>query len=219
MREPSTNLQLAIDCLGRYGLLLESDRALPSVVSLIAAEPVSGSWWGHPLGEAIHQVTRQLADHPDVLVTKLVSGKVTYVHRRLWSVVLALGLAREPWQLMDLSSVAHSLLDAVDQNDELPTDEVPWFGGPNSQSPAEAARQLERRLLVHGQETHTEGGAHAKRLETWQRWAKRVEWAGKGVPPERAKKELEELIEGLNAEFEAKARLPWIATSRRVRGG
>ena len=211
MRRESADFRRAFEELERYGILLESDPRLPSVAGLISGEPVKGSWWGHPRGGAIFGVTRELGDHPDALVTKLVSGKVTYVHRRLWPVLFAVGCARERWQIDGLSPAAQRILDAVTRNGELRTDDVPWTGGRKTESPGEAARELERRLLVHSEEVHTSRGAHAKRLETWERWASRIGFAAKGIPAEQAKETLEEVVAGLNRQFEAKGRLPWRA--------
>jgi hypothetical protein len=67
------------------GMLLESARGpLPNVAEMVAGEPIRGSWWGHPAGHAIFETINVLADSPDVVRTRLVNGKVTLVHRRLW---------------------------------------------------------------------------------------------------------------------------------------
>jgi hypothetical protein len=55
-----------------------------------AGGPIRGSWWGHAKGKQIFWLTRVLRDSPDVLVCRLVGGKVTYVHRRLWPAVVRL---------------------------------------------------------------------------------------------------------------------------------
>src|SRR5207244_5416939 len=89
--------------LKRFGLLLLSDARLPSITSLVARKPIRGSWWGHPKGREIFRVVSQIVDHPDVAVTKLVSGKITFVHRKLWPALLALATAREAWQMKGLS--------------------------------------------------------------------------------------------------------------------
>ncbi len=212
MDEAPEGLRQTLEALRAYGIMLESDPRLPSVASLVAGEPVRGSWWGHPRGEAIFRVTRDLADRPDVLVTKLISGKVTYVHRRLWPAVFAVARASEPWQMEGLSPSANSLLDAVRMDGELRTDNIPRTGSPKAESPAEAARELERRLLVHSEELHTSAGAHAKRLEAWDRWASRVGFSERRPTPGQAKEDLEAVLAGLNRQFGAKGRLPWAGT-------
>jgi hypothetical protein len=44
----------------KHGILLLSDSVLPSLVTLIAEEPVRGSWWGHPKGNLIYNLSQIL---------------------------------------------------------------------------------------------------------------------------------------------------------------
>jgi hypothetical protein len=68
-----------------HGMLLESAHGpLPSVAELVAGEPIRGSWWAHPASHQIFDVINALAASPDVVRTRLVNGKVTFIHRRLW---------------------------------------------------------------------------------------------------------------------------------------
>jgi len=67
------------------GMLLESARGpLPNVAQLVAGEPINGSWWGHARGHEIYAEINTLDESPDVVRMRLVNGKVTLVHRRLW---------------------------------------------------------------------------------------------------------------------------------------
>ncbi len=209
MSAPSPDFARVFAALERHGLLLEHDASFPSVSALVAGEPVRGSWWAHPRSHDIYDVTHPMREHPDIVVARLISGKVTYVHRRLWPALYAAGSAREVWQLERLPPAAAALLDRVDGEGALRTDDVPWTGGRRKDSPGEAARELERRLLVHSEEVHTERGAHAKQLETWRRWARRAGLRGVNVPPPEAKAAFEAEVDALNTEFSAKGRLPW----------
>jgi hypothetical protein len=75
----------ALALLRRHGVMLEAARGpVPNIVEAIAGERPHGSWWGHPRGRQIFAITRALRDSPDVVVTRLVDGHITYVHRRLW---------------------------------------------------------------------------------------------------------------------------------------
>jgi len=192
--------------LERYGLLLESDSALPSVALAVTGGPIRGSWWGHPQGNDIYQVTRCLKEHPDVTLVKLVSGKDTYIHRRLWPALLAVGCAAEPWQLTGLSPLAQRILDAVAENGELFTNEIPHTG---RIKPGDAARELERRLLVHAEQIHTSLGAHSKLLQTWQRWAERAGLSPTSISSAEGKKALEEAVGAMKVDAGADAPLPW----------
>jgi hypothetical protein len=177
---------------------------------LITGETPRGSWWSHPLAQAIFRVNEQLADHRDVLITKLISGKVTFVHRQLWSEILVIGKAREAWQVKGISSSALFLLKVIDERNSLRTDELTWPGG-TQLKPGEPARELEKRLLIRSEEVHTESGTHAKLIETWQSWARRIGFTPQRVLPDGAKKRLEEKVRALNQEFSARGRLPWDA--------
>ena len=72
-----------------HGMLLESAHGpLPNVAELIAGERISGSWWAHPSSHAIFDAINALAESPDVVRTRLVNGKVTLIHRRVWPAVV-----------------------------------------------------------------------------------------------------------------------------------
>jgi hypothetical protein len=67
------------------GVVLEAGTGpVPSLAEAVAGGKIRGSWWAHPQGRQIYAVTRAIRDCPDVLVCRLVGGKITYVHRRLW---------------------------------------------------------------------------------------------------------------------------------------
>ncbi len=75
----------ALAFVRKHGVVLEAGRGpVPSLADEIAGEPIAGSWWGHPKGHEIFDLTRAVRASPDVLVSRLVKGKITYVHRRLW---------------------------------------------------------------------------------------------------------------------------------------
>ena len=68
-----------------HGIVLQSAHGpLPNLADQIAGEPIHGSWWGHPAGKDIFRALTRLLASPDVVATRLVEGKVTLVHRRLW---------------------------------------------------------------------------------------------------------------------------------------
>jgi hypothetical protein len=198
-----------------FGFLLESDPKLPSVCTLITGAPLRGSWWSHPLAQTIFQVNEKLEDHPDVLITKLVSGKVTFVHRDLWPEVLAIGTAQESWQMEGLSAAAKALLKTVEEGGALRTDKIAWARSPSQattkKKPGDVARDLERRLLIHAEQIHTASGAHSKLLETWEHWSKRTGFAGPAIQPDKARRNLDQRLRRLNDEFDGTARLPWNA--------
>jgi hypothetical protein len=71
--------------LEAHGVLLESAKGpVPNVAELVVGAPISGSWWSHPDRHAVFAEINALAEHPDVVRTRLLNGKVTLVHRRVW---------------------------------------------------------------------------------------------------------------------------------------
>jgi hypothetical protein len=81
----------AIAFLKRQGVVLESARgAVPNLAETIVGRPIRGSWWGNARGKKIFRLTRAVREAPEVLVCRLVDGKITYVHRRLWPALVRL---------------------------------------------------------------------------------------------------------------------------------
>ena len=198
------------------GVLLETDRAFPSLVALVAGGPVKGTWWAHPLANEIYMMGQRLMDERDVLFIRLLTGKMTYVHRRLWRALYAIATARQFWQLSDLPKTAKSMLHTIDRRGSLRMDEL--RSSRTAKELGADARILETRLLVFGDDVHTDSGAHVKRIETWPRWAKRVELDAGTLPSvEDARSEFEEIVTTLNEKYRADATLPWRATIRRKR--
>jgi hypothetical protein len=194
--------------LGEHGLLLRQDKSLPSVVTLIAGEAVAGSWWGHAKSGEVFRCLSDLQLQSDMLESKLIGGKVTYVHRRLWPALLAVAGGGEAWQTHGLSQGARTLLANVQKAGSLIASGT-------------FAKELETRLLVHGNQVHTESGHHETRLESWDHWSQRTGCAaGKSVDDGRA--ELEAVVIALGGSVR---QLPWSQkrlrsnTATRVAGG
>jgi hypothetical protein len=75
----------ALAYVRKHGVVLVSANGpVPKLVEAIAGEPIKGSWWSHPKGRRIFPVLESVTDSPDILVCRLVGGKVTLVHKRLW---------------------------------------------------------------------------------------------------------------------------------------
>lgn len=194
-----SHFQSALRALERSGLLLLQDSQLPSLVTLIATQPVKGSWWGHPKGHAIFKTSNYLVDHPLVISTKLVSGKVTFVHRRLWPALIVIGRAREPWQMSGLSADAKRLLGQTES-------------GKRVRASGKPAKQLEKRLLVFSRQVHTESGAHATELMSWKSFANQHKIPMRRRSATRARHELDAIIATMNVDYRARATLPWMSS-------
>jgi len=192
--------------LQRYGFMVESDPKLPSVVSLIAGEPVIGSWWGHPKGRIIWRFLNDLAARRDVLRTKLVSGKVTFVHETLWPSLFVLCISGEGWQTEGLSKSAAILRKMTEEGMTTTLEAMPRLG----KQASTAALELERRLLVQSEQFHTDRGFHAKRLRTWEEWSRGIHLAGTLPSVSSAKVQFESRLKHLNQKFGGNGRLPWV---------
>ena len=107
----------AMAALVEHGMLLQSARGpLPNVAELVAGEPIKGRWWGHPKGHEIFSVLAELDDSPEVVRLRLVNGKVTLVHRRVWPALVRAADRFTPRQLAALheehtASGAHRVVE------------------------------------------------------------------------------------------------------------
>jgi len=200
---PPTQLASVRAVIAADGVLMLQDPALPSLARMVAGDIVRGSWWSHPSGKAIFAIASALDDDDDVVSMKLVAGKVTFVHRRLWSAVVAIGGARAPWQLDGLSSAATELLARVDAEHELEA------GGDD-------AKQLGARLLVHATQRHTDAGHHVGVLQAWARFGE-LHRVGTPLPdPATARDELEHTVARWAGSELGRATLPWQTGMRRA---
>jgi hypothetical protein len=81
----------ALAFVREHGVVLEAAKGpVPSLAEAVAGGPLRGSWWSHPKSREIFAVTRAMRESEDVLVCRLVEGKVTFVHRRLWPALVRL---------------------------------------------------------------------------------------------------------------------------------
>src|SRR5260221_254340 len=74
----------AIAFVRQHGVVLVSGKgAVPRLTEAIVDEPIKGSWWAHPKSHHIFAILQAVTDSEDILVCRLVDGKLTLVHRRL----------------------------------------------------------------------------------------------------------------------------------------
>lgn len=190
-------VELVFAALTRHGLLLKQDKSIPNVVGIVTGESLRTSWWSHPKSHLIFSVLTRLADDPKVLLAKLLDRKDTLVHSSLWPALLAVGSAREQWQIQGLSALAADLLKRVD------------LGNTEVRGTGLVAKELQIRLLATAHEVHTDSGRHELLLESWSAWSERV-----GCKPLKSsqdgRQKLEQATVGLGAPLQA---LPWSAPS------
>jgi hypothetical protein len=79
----------AIAFVQLHGVVLESANGpVPSLVQAIAGVSVKGNWWAHSRGKEIFQITRAVRESDQILVCRLIAGKVTLVHRSIWPALI-----------------------------------------------------------------------------------------------------------------------------------
>jgi hypothetical protein len=127
---------------------------LGQLAEAIAGEPIEGSWWSHPKGKLIFNVTSALEDAPGVLACKL-GGRVTFVDEALFPSLYRVVTdetfrARAP-------AAARAVLKRAAR-------------GPVRVTPAQK-RALEKTCILHVSSEHTESGKHATIARTWESWA------------------------------------------------
>jgi hypothetical protein len=140
-------------------------------------------------------------------------AKVTYLHRARWPQLYAIANARETWQRKGLSTTAESLLAKVSQAGALRMDEV---GGHRTlKELGDDARALESRILIFGDDEHTDSGAHVKRIETWPHWAERMSFTpDERITPEEGRAAFDSIADDWGAKFDTKVSLPWHQPSK-----
>ena len=75
----------ALAFVAEHGVVLVSAQGpVPRLTEAIAGGPIKGSWWGHPKSHQIFAILEVVTASEDVLVCRLIKGKITLVHRRLW---------------------------------------------------------------------------------------------------------------------------------------
>jgi hypothetical protein len=188
-----SRLDDVLAALAGKGLLLKQDKQLPSVVGIVTGESLRTSWWSHPNADVIFSVLSELADHRDIVFTKLLYRKVTLVHRRLWPSLLAVAEAQDAWQVRGLSPPAKRLLSELER------------GGAPVRARGPVVRELQTRLLATAREIHTNSGRHEMVVESWHAWSQRTgSRAARSVT--RAREALELATQRFGAPVTA---LPW----------
>ena len=81
----------ALAFVENHGVVLVSAKGpVPRLTEAIAGEPIKGSWWGHRKGHQIFAILETVTESEDVLVCRLIKGKITLLHRRLWPALVRL---------------------------------------------------------------------------------------------------------------------------------
>ena len=95
-----TTAQEALAFIRENGVVLASAKgAAPRLTEAIVGEPIKGSWWAHAQSHRIWAILEAVTESEEVLVCRLIDGKITLVHRRLWPALVRLAGRFAPEQL------------------------------------------------------------------------------------------------------------------------
>ena len=90
----------ALAFVREHGVVLASAKGtVPRLTEAITGKPIVGSWWTHPQSHRIYAILQAVTGSEQVLVCRLINGKITLVHRRLWPVLVRLAERFVPEQL------------------------------------------------------------------------------------------------------------------------
>ena len=150
------NRRTALQFVERHGIVLESAHGpVATFADAVAGERVRGNWWSHPMSHQIFALTRLVRNSPDVLVCRLVDGKITYVHRRLWPALVRLAGELKQDRLAEIRELHTSLGTHQVRLRAFPE----WVSGPVHQAAARLS-EAEARVALG---TWLNAGAARKR--------------------------------------------------------
>ena len=90
----------ALAYVREHGVVLASAKGnAPRLTEAIVGEPIKGSWWAHPQSHHIYAILEAVTESEQVLVCRLINGKVTLIHRRLWPSLVCIANRLLPQQV------------------------------------------------------------------------------------------------------------------------
>jgi hypothetical protein len=96
----SADVLAALEQVRQHGVMLASAKGkVPRLIEAILGAPVEGNWWAHPRGNFIYNVLSEVTESKDVLVCRLIDGKISLVHRRLWPALVRVAHRVDPARL------------------------------------------------------------------------------------------------------------------------
>lgn len=94
----------ALAFVREYGVVLVSARgSAPRLTEAIVGAAIGGSWWAHPESRHIYAILQAVTSSGQVLVCRLIKGKITLVHRRLWPALARLADRFAPERLAQVT--------------------------------------------------------------------------------------------------------------------
>jgi hypothetical protein len=191
----------------KHGLLLLSDPELPSLVTLIAGEPVKGTWWGHAKGNLMYNLSQELEDDSEILVIKLINKKITYIHKRHWNALFSIVLEKSDWQTKGLKPEHKSLLQTIQKKKTVRADDASFKKSPTEIG--KLAAKLEEKLVVCSQSIHSESGKHIRQMKTWETHIKEIKFPYKKMKAPEAIAYFDDVFEAWALGNSQNIKVPW----------
>jgi hypothetical protein len=90
----------ALAFVRKHGVVLASAKGpAPRLTEAIVGEPIRGSWWAHAQSHHIYAILQAVTNCEQVLVCRLINGKITLIHRRVWPALVRLAERFTPEQI------------------------------------------------------------------------------------------------------------------------
>jgi hypothetical protein len=103
-----TTVDQALDFVREHGVVLASAKGpAPRLTEAIVGTAIKGSWWAHPQSHRIYAILSEVAESEQILVCRLINGRITLVHRHLWPSLIRLAGRFAPEQLAQVGE-AHT---------------------------------------------------------------------------------------------------------------
>jgi len=94
------NAEEALAFVRRHGVVLAAAKGTaPRLTEAIVGDVIKGSWWAHSASHNIYAILGAVTDSDEILVCRLIDGKITLVHRRCWPYLVRLAARFAPEQL------------------------------------------------------------------------------------------------------------------------
>jgi hypothetical protein len=101
----SLDAKAALAFVREQGVVLASAKGpAPRLIEAILGAPILGNWWSHPRARFIYRVLEEVSASDEVLVCRLVDGKITLVHRRLWPALVRAAAHVDPARIAQVSN-------------------------------------------------------------------------------------------------------------------
>lgn len=204
LKNPAVMGKEILKLIEKNKLLLLQDKTFPNIVQEIVGHEIKGSWWGHPLANPIYNGLNWLQENHSVLVIKLISEKVTYVHESLFSDLYSIVCKPQEWQTKKLKTDEIELLKYILKKTKVTSDDIQIKQ--IIKDSKKSLTVLEKKLLVYSEEMHTDSGKHIKEFKTWKN-SKIFNSSPKNS--QLAQENIEKIVKRLNEKTGANAKLPW----------